>query len=145
MLRCRLVPCGDVTEVIDLVLDDQDRLRSYALVKRTCGAEIGSSTLIADWLTGLSGSAILHLEDDEVLERFAPPPDEEFLYVKHLRAVKHALAVLTGERRGREGDPCTTVSVAASDEGVVFQGHVAVELLTQKIKSCGGCGSCGSK
>jgi hypothetical protein len=142
----RPVPCNDVTEVIDLALDGDDRLRAYALNKRTCGAEIGDAALLAEWLVGTPAPDILALTGEDVVARYAPPSAEEFLYFKHLVAVQEALRVLTGGERGAPVDACVTVSVAAeADGGVAFVGHLEVPLLAEKIRACGSCGSCGSR
>jgi hypothetical protein len=139
------VPCDDVTEVIDLELDPEDKLRVYALNKRTCGAEIGASALLLEWLAGRSMPDILALTGEDVVQQYAPPQAEEFLYFKHLVAVQEALRVLTGAARGALDDACTAVSVVQEPSGLAFTGHLAVPLMTEKIRACGSCGSCGSR
>lgn len=137
------MPCNDISEVIDLRIDDADRLQSYRLNKRTCGAEIGSDSLLLSLFKDRSTAEILLLDGADVVDHFEEiSEDDEFLYFKHLVAVQEAVRVLTGAASGAPTEPCTTASIGADADGIHFVGHIAVEMLAGKIKACGNCGSC---
>ncbi len=138
------MPCNDITEVVVLRFDRSDHLVSYTLRKQTCGAEIGRAALLADLVLGQDVDALAHLDAADLRGAFAIAPAEEFLYFKHLVALQTAVAVYTGGARGDVGQACTVVEVASDDQGVRFEGLIAVAALTQKIKACGNCGTCGA-
>lgn len=138
------MPCNDITEVIHLRLDDADRLVSYRLNKRTCGAQIGQESLLLPWLGGSNATAVLAMEANVILGLTAAQEDEEFLYIKHLIALQEAIKVLTGAASGAPATLCTTAAVGADDHGLTFEGLISIDAVTKKIKSCGNCGSCGS-
>ena len=137
------MPCNDITEVIVLHLDAQDRLSSYTLNKRTCGAEIGAASLLLPWLHAHDAAAILSMQPNDVWQPGAVDAADEFLYMKHLAAIQEALRVLTGSAGG-PGSFCTATAIHADADAVIFEGLIAVDMLAGKIKSCGQCGSCGS-
>jgi hypothetical protein len=137
------MPCSDITEVLRLELDAADRLRSYALNKRTCGAPIGDEALLLPQVAGADLEALLTLSFDEVLAGVAP--GEEFLVAKHLVALQEAAAVLLGRAPTHPEAACTTVSLAAEGEALAFEALVRVDALAHKIKACGNCKRCGSR
>lgn len=145
------MPCKDVTEVIRVVVDNQDRLLTYSFSKRTCGQGVGAESLILDALSGrcveelLQYDAETYLRDNPVQN--ADPEEyalEEFLSLKHFFAVQGALEVLTGKEPGRKGDPCTAAKVVCDGDETTITGHIDLDIVTEKIKACGNCGSCGS-
>jgi len=138
------MPCKDVTELIRVELDASDRLASYRFVKRTCGQGVGADSLLLDELRGQPIDAIMAVD----LERFVEshPVEEsieEFLMLKHLVAVQSALAVLTGQADGGPGEICAAAEVAYEDGMTVMDARISVDLVTERIKSCGGCKGCG--
>jgi hypothetical protein len=139
------VPCNDVTEVIEASVDSADCLKEYRLSKRTCGQAVGEEALLLDVLRGRSLDDILSL-DPEAFAQAHPAPDEihQFLQLKHLFALQSALAVLAGRATGGPGQACSAASIRMEGEDVVIDGRIYVDILTEKIKSCGNCGSCGS-
>ena len=71
------MPCNDITEVIDLHVDAADRLRSYKLNKLTCGAEIGSDSLLLSLFINRRTDEILALEPTDVASHFDNIPLDE--------------------------------------------------------------------
>lgn len=139
------MPCKDVTELIAVTLDGEDRLESYSFAKRTCGKAIGGEALLLDALRGRSLDELLEITADSFLTEF-PPSDEidEFLGLKHLFAIQGALEVLTGREPGGVDAFFAAGEVTYGENETVVKGRISVELVTQKIKSCGGCTSCGT-
>ncbi|MEQ8821548.1 MAG: hypothetical protein RLY93_15040 [Sumerlaeia bacterium] len=140
------MPCNDITETVRLVLDLDDNVLDYSLIKRSCGKAVGERSLILSWIRGRRADDLLNDDVEAFLEAY-PNEDEtlEFLYLKHFFAVRAGLAVLTGRECGSIGSECVAQSITCDTEGTEFIGQLKIAVLTEKIKSCGGCGSCGSK
>jgi len=138
------MPCKDVTEMITVAVDDGDRLAGYRFIKRTCGQGVGADGLLQDMLCGHTVDEILAIEPETFLETYPVElPIEEFLGLKHLIAVQSALEVLTGKAPGGPGEICAAAEVVYDAGQVVIEARILLDLVTEKIKSCGNCGSCG--
>lgn len=139
------MPCRDVTELIRVVLDERDRLKEYRFVKRTCGRGVGVDALLIDVLGGLHVEEILAISPDRFIEEHpAQEPIEEFLGLKHLIAVQAALDVLTGRAFGGPKELCAAAEIAYGDGETVIDARISVDLVTEEIRSCGGCRACGA-
>lgn len=138
------MPCKDVTEVLQVVLDGDDCLKEYRFAKRTCGQGVGAESLLIDQLQGRSFDELLHKTADEFLTEF-PIADEieEFLSLKHLFAIQGALEVLAGTEPGRAHDFFAAGEIVYEENETVISGRIAVDVITEKIEACGGCTSCG--
>jgi hypothetical protein len=141
------MPCDDVTEVLRIELDPDDRVRAYELNKRTCGRAVGERSLLAEWATGRAAAEVLVADIDAFLHALAPTGEaEEFLVLKHFFALRMGLAVLVGREPGGATDPCAVASLAHGPEGTELIAHLRVEVLTEQIRSCGRCGKgCGTR
>jgi hypothetical protein len=138
------MPCSDVTELIRVVVDSNDVLKDYRFVKRTCGQGVGVDTLLLDQLAGQTVEAILAIEPEAFLEAHpVEDPIEEFLNLKHLIAVQSALEVLIGRARGGPKDICAAAEIGCEGNDTVLDARISIELMTQKIESCGNCKGCG--
>lgn len=140
------MPCSDVTERIEIVLDGEDRLKEYEFSKRTCGQGVGMASLLIEQLRGRSLDELLHITGEEFLEEF-PFEDEveEFLSLKHLFAVQGALEVLTGVEPGAKDSAFAASRIEYGENETRIAGLIAVDVVTEKIESCGGCKGCGTK
>lgn len=139
------MPCSDVTEIIEVVVDGADRLKRYRLAKRTCGQGVGHESLLADWLTGQPANELLALAPETFLEAHGITDDlERFLTLKHLFALQAALRVLLGDAPGGPEDACAAAAVYADGDDLVLDGRIAVDIVTDQIRSCGGCKGCGT-
>ena len=139
------MPCKDVTEIIDVVLDAEDRLKFYSFRKRTCGQGVGVDTLLMDVLGGMEADALLAISPDEFLETWpSAEPIEEFLGLKHLIALQSSIAVLLGQEGGGPGSICATAEVSFEDGDTTITSFIALDLVEEKIKSCGNCKGCGT-
>lgn len=138
------MPCSDVTELIRIELDDCDRLESYRFVKRTCGQGVGADALILSALQGRSVEDILAIDPSEFIEEHPVEEEvEEFLTLKHLIAVQSAIEVLTGAASGGPGDLCAAAEIAFEEGRTTLDARISVDLVTEKIASCGNCKGCG--
>ena len=140
------MPCKDITEVIRVVVDDADRLSEYQFSKRTCGQGVGVESLLIDQFQGARVDKLLAYDAARFLADH-PIEDEleEFLALKHLFAVQSALEVLTGKQPGGKDDPCAAAEIEYGDGQVIITAHIAVDLVTERIKACGNCRLCGKK
>ena len=140
------MPCSDVTEVLQAVVDDNDRLLRYRFIKRSCGQGVGADTLLESVLAGRSVEDILAIQPEDFLEDYpVSEPIEEFLGLKHLIALQGALEVLTGRASGHADEICAAAEVSYADGETTIDTLIKVDLVTEKIKSCGGCRDCGTK
>lgn len=138
------MPCKDVTEYIRVVLDASDTLKEYRFIKRTCGQGVGADALLLDQLKGRSLTWFLEADADAFLQEF-PAGDEleEFLTLKHFFAIQGALEVLSGKAAGGPGAVCAAAEIACDDSDLVIDARINVDLLTDRIRSCGNCKGCG--
>lgn len=138
------MPCSDVTELIRVELDAEDRLKHYHFIKRTCGQGVGHEALLLGVLAGKSIDAILAFDPATFCEDHPVDSEiEEFLTLKHLVAVQSVLEVLTGQSSGAVQDICAASEIAYSVEGTRMDARISVDLVTERIASCGGCKGCG--
>ncbi|MCH7958690.1 MAG: iron-sulfur cluster assembly scaffold protein [Candidatus Hydrogenedentes bacterium] len=139
------MPCSDVTEIIEVELDGEDRLQDYRFSKRTCGQGIGVASLLLEKLAGRSLDEILAIEVQDFLAELSIADElEEFMSLKHLIAIQSALEVLTGKESGGKDDPFSAAEIVSDEDVTRIRGVISVDLITEKIRSCGGCKGCGS-
>jgi len=139
------MPCKDVTELIRVVLDEQDQLTEYVFAKRTCGQGVGAESLLIDQFRGRSAKDLLSIRAEDFLAEYSFVDEvEEFLSLKHLFALQGALEVLTGKEPGRAGDAFAAGEISYDGAETVIQGRISVDVVADKIEACGGCASCGS-
>ena len=140
------MPCNDVTEHIRVELDDEDRLIHYKFLKRTCGAGIGEESLLLPHLCGRSLSELLAYEAGDYTAEYPQNSDiEEFLNLKHLYAVKAAIEVFAGHEPGGPAADFTVCDIGYDGAGWFIEGLITVDILTDRITSCGKCKGCGSQ
>jgi len=139
------MPCKDVTEVLEVILTADDSLKDYRFSKRTCGQGVGAANLIIDQLRGRPMAELLNKTAQEFLGEFPiPDPVEEFLSLKHLFAIQGALEVYAGLESGAKQSAFAVAGVEYGEDETRISGRIGVDILTEKIKSCGGCKSCGN-
>lgn len=138
------MPCNNVVELIQIIIDDNERLRDYQFVKKTCGQGVGNNSLMIDVFRGLSVEELLELEP-EVFLSIDPTEDRilEFLRLKHLFAVKATFEVYTGRAAGARGHACAVADVAYDGAEAIINAEIDVEVIAEQIKSCPGCKGCG--
>jgi len=69
---------------------------------------------------------------------------EEYLHLKHLFAIRLALTTFLGGQAGRPDDACVINTITNSPDGTELLVELKVNVLTDKIKSCGLCAACGT-
>ncbi len=138
------MPCNNVVELIQIKLDENERLTDYEFVKKSCGQGVGNNSLMIDVFRSLSISELLELEPEAMLS-IDPTEDRilEFLRLKHLFAVKATLEVFTGAAAGAQGHACAVADVAYDGIESIINAEIDVDIITEQIKSCPGCKGCG--
>lgn len=140
------MPCKDVTELLEIVLDGQDVLKEYTFSKRTCGQGVGMANLLIEQLRGRAASELQEKTAQEFLAEFPiADPVEEFLSLKHLFAIQSALEVYAGVQSGAKQAAFAVGGIEYGEDETRIHGRISIDIVTEKIKSCGGCSSCGSE
>jgi hypothetical protein len=140
------MPCHDVTEQLSITLDSEDRIIHYRLTKLTCGGSVGNPSLLRKWVADRSANDVLAARPEAVLEAI-PTTSETWNYLtrKHLYALQQGLAALLGHTPARPVDACVITSVETTERGIRMEADLRVDLKTDDITACGGCGSCSPK
>jgi len=134
------MPCEDITEVLTMTLDADERLETYALSKRTCGRAVGETSLLWEWACGKTAGEVLGADVEAFLD--AHPTDDEaveFIHLKHFFALRSAMAALTGLEPAGATAPCALASVSHGPEGTEVEAHIRIDSLTADISACGRC------
>jgi hypothetical protein len=135
------MPCSDVSENLHLRFDYEDRVTYYSLSKDTCSGAVGQPSLLRKWIRNRSARDILATSGED-LHAFFPTRSQtwQFLYAKHLFAVQRAIRALTGDLSGSPQESCSVESVSYGPEGIELRARIRIDLLTDEIRACKGCG-----
>lgn len=130
------MPCSDITDVLTVELDANERLVDYRLQKQTCGAVVGAESPL---LPFLFEKTVRFIEDWDGLDEVLLGSEERFIASKHLFALRAALDAYAGCKTAG-----TLTSVEMHPGGLRLVCVLDGPELETKIRSCGGCSSCGS-
>ncbi|MCC5876072.1 MAG: hypothetical protein JJU11_07620 [Candidatus Sumerlaeia bacterium] len=137
------MPCDDVTEILQVVLDDGNHLTGYALSKRSCGRAVGEKALLLEELGGRHEEEILALDPEVFADPAGNLDDAEFvLRFKHLLALQSGLRVIAGHEPGGEGNAVRVGQVTWDAGELILDAVISVDVITEKIESCGRCKGC---
>ncbi len=135
------MPCDNVTELMRVVLDREDRLIHYRLLKKTCGGAVGAESLLLERLRGQAVGALLTLHVDVFCREIAAASDvEEFLNLKHFFALRSVLEAFSGKAPAGREAACAISGIGYDDAGATIDAEIAVGVVTELIQSCGHCG-----
>jgi hypothetical protein len=140
------MPCNNVTELMRVVLDPDDRIEQYRFIKHTCGSGVGADSLLIDYFHNRPLAEVLALDVDTFCDRY-PTADEfeMFLILKHFFAIQSVLGAYAGNIPGGAGEACAIAGIGQEDGHVVIDAEIIVDIVTDKIKACGRCEGCGTK
>lgn len=135
------MPCNNITELMRVVFDSDDKLKSYRFHKKTCGGAVGAESLLEDRLRGYSMAELSALHVDTFCHELAPESDvEEFLNLKHFFALRSVIETLSGQAETNGPDaPCTIAEISYDTEGLVIDAEISVSLVAGMIKACNHC------
>ena len=129
------MPCNDLTEVLRLSFDQDDRVVGYSLSKLSCGETVAGRSLIRKWVKHRTVSAILQLNPKQILDDIrAESSIEEYLHLKHLFAIQMALTTFLGKQAGRPSDACVINTVSNSPDGTELLVELRVDILTNLLE-----------
>jgi len=134
------MPCSDITDILSLTIDHEDRVIHYSFSKLTCGAAVGSASLLRKWIENRSVSDILSSALNDVLA-VQPTRSQtwEYLTLKHLKALQHGLRAMVGEHSCGPDDMCAIQSIETDQRGIKMLALVKVDLIISDIEACGNC------
>lgn len=137
------MPCEDITDILKLKIDSNDKLVKYSLTKLTCGGQVGGDDLILKWLSKFTMDEIYNLTIDDFTK--AHPTDDEiieYLLLKQFLAVKSGISMVLGHESGGKDSYCTVESISYGPNGMIVKAMINIEAITAEIKSCGRCATC---
>jgi len=137
------MPCGDISEQIQIKLDNVYRLTSYSLSKGTCGGPVGVESLISNMVEGKTAEEIIEISNNEIYKSVTfADKNEEYLVLKHLFALQITLEAYLGDSSGAAGESCAIASVEYGEDETIIDADINLKLVVEKIESCAGC-NCG--
>ncbi len=138
------MPCNDITELLKIKLDHDNRIINYQLIKKSCGGDVGEKGLILDWLKKFTADELLSLAPDTFLQENQVDDEiTEYLMLKSFLAVRSGIAILLGKEAGGKTDFCTVDSIKYGPKAMILTAVIKIDALTDEIKSCGN--NCGIK
>ena len=139
------MPCRDIREVLELQLDQDERVLTYTLSKRTCGAWVGTPSIMARELGTLTAAEVVDLKPAGLTDLDSEVSELDFLRIKHLFAVQACLESYHGHAPAGPGGLCSLASVAVDDQRITIRAIIDGIALQREIAACGNCGRKVSK
>ena len=138
------MPCGDITDYLELTIAADDKVIDYSLNKRTCGGAVGEDRMLGPWLFKRTASQVIDTTLEDFFAKLRTHDDlKEYLVLKHFLAVRTALEIYAGRQSGGLSDHCTIEAIEYGPDEVRIAAHLDVRGLTDEIQACKNC--CGSK
>lgn len=134
------MPCKDITEILQIKINDKNQIFDYSLIKKTCGGNVGSDKPILGWLQKFSADDILKTTPAEFMNDHQFEDEiAEYIHLKNYLAVKNGIAIMLGKESGSKTDFCTVDSIKYGPKAMIFTGFIKIDALTEEIKACGNC------
>ncbi len=135
------MPCGDITERVKLTINDNNRIDSYSLSKKTCGGAIGFESLLMKYISGQPIDKIIktnkllfsqtEFDDNEI---------EKYLRLKHFTAIQSVLNVYLGKSSGGANDSCAIAGIEYDGRNILIDADIKIDLTSDNVESCDHCG-----
>lgn len=139
------MPCADVSEILRLDLDNEDRILFYSLSKDSCGGAVGKPSLLRKWMKNKTTTDVLAISPSEFAHSLNLRSNTwEYLHLKHLLAIQSGLRAMLGEAPAGSTDYCEVESIEHGPDRIKMTARIAVDLMTDEISACSGCGTCDS-
>lgn len=132
-----------ISEVIEVVLDDEDRLRSYSFIRQSCDWEAVESPVLLTRLSGMAAPDLLAADVAAFLDGGGETdPDERSRVQRHFHAIQCAVRVLTGHAYGGPDAPCTVAAIRQEPDGVAIRAVLPIHALEKRPDACADCAGC---
>ena len=139
------MPCSDVSEVLSLDLDNEERVLFYSLSTDTCGGAVGKPSLLKKWLKNKTAFVLIELPPGDFAASLNLRSNTwEYLHMKHLMAVQSTLRAVLGIPPIGSANYCSVESIVHQPDRIKITSRIAVDLMTAEIQACSGCGTCGT-
>ena len=132
------MPCDNTTELVRLEIGSDDKLKSYRLLKKGCGAAIGDESQLLPQLAGYTITELLAFQIDNI-HYGNQTVIEQYISLKHFFALKAVLESITGKEPGGVGAVCAIAEISYDGDNMIIEAEISVGLITEMIKSCGRC------
>jgi hypothetical protein len=131
------MPCDEISEVVTVVLDGNERLHYFLFEKITCGKIVPLSGRLNDFCRGMGLDAIDALDLDGVVRALGVADEETFFLVeKELDALQSAVANYRGAERGFDPERYKIESVEHGPDSVTIKQIVIAPKPEAAITSC---------
>lgn len=131
------MPCDDLSEVVTVVLDGEERLRYFLYEKLTCGKIVPLSGRLNDLCRGMTIGAIERLTVEGAAGALGLHDDESlYLVDKELDALQSALANYRGSEPGPDPDRYKVESIDYAPDGVTIRQVIVAPKPERRIPSC---------
>lgn len=132
-----------ISEVIEVVLDNEDRLRSYSFIRQSCDWEVVEPSVVLTRLSGMAARDLLAVAADAFLDGDdETDPDERSMSQRHFHAIQCAVRVLTGQAYGGPDAPCTVAAIRQEANGVAIRAVMSTYSLEKRPHACADCAGC---
>lgn len=132
------MPCDDIQERCELILDLDDRVTGFSLYKETCGATVGASSILP-YVQGRSVRELMTLDLVSLVGGARVKFIEEFMLQKQLVALRRAAAVYLGEASGDPRSRFVLERVDCDGERTRVSGLSQVAIAASEVAPCGSC------
>lgn len=138
------MPCKSITEKVSVTIDHDDRIVDYSLTKVTCGGSVAGRGLIRDLVKHESPEYALAVPLSRLDELYTDEDQlRQFLRQKHLVAIQALLSAYLGIPSELFRDHCKVEEVVTDESATTVMGRIDIDAITDEIKACGNCDSCG--
>ena len=135
------MPCSDVSEILRIDLDNDDRIIFYSLSKDSCGGGVGKPSLIRKWMKNKTTNDVLAISPSEFAHSLnLKSTTWEYLHLKHLLAIQSGIRAMSGQPPAGAIDYCVVESIEYGSDRTKMTARISVDLMTDEIKSCSNCG-----
>lgn len=131
------MPCSDQTERLTLDLNSDDCVRAFSLYKLTCHQPVGGSELLT-MIRDLPACSLLEMGLDQLISAQVNDVRASMLR-KQFFALKGAIAVMYGATASGFLQAFNLHELEFDESGIRLVGEVAVNVIAEKINSCGAC------
>ncbi|MFN0152349.1 MAG: hypothetical protein ACKVU1_16715 [bacterium] len=131
------MPCEEISAVVTVVLDKDERLRYYTFEKITCGKIIPLSQTLQAHCKGMTLDALASLRLEELVRAFDVRDEDSFFVLdKELDALQSAVANYRGSDAGLDFERYKIESIEYGDDSIRIQQVILEPKPDAAVPSC---------